>query len=448
LEQTPPFRKAPDDRLSVAKQALAAPRRYVQPWYTAYLLLGMVTAGLLPVLLPLAIEARSGEVVSVAYVMGTYNLGLLTSPLWGMLAERGNIYRRLFPGTFLITGFAVAAMSLSSYLPTWIALAFALGAGAGGAATLATLFVVDFAPRLEWESRIGWLQSFNGSGQVAGLLLASTFSAGQFAAGLWVAAGSLLPAMLMSRVGLPRSGTEPPFPHREHIHTLDIRTLSIFPRINSPSGLGVHIYHLDWRGLERLPRVMGTPFGRFLLSWFLLSLGVAGFFSYFPLMLKETHNIAVRDSAIIYAVSAALGIGLYVLTSHLTSRYTARRVYHAGLILRIVGFALLSIPVLTSMVDRSLLGMAGFAFIVLAWPILSVSGTDLAARLTPFSEGAAMGMLNAALALATAIGTIITGALVHLWGYGAVLEVAFAGLVVSLLLRIETPEDGSPDIVD
>jgi hypothetical protein len=45
--------------------------------------------------------------------------------------------------------------------------------------------------------------------------------------------------------------------------------------------------------------------------------------------------------------------------------------------------------------------------------------------------------LNAALALATAIGTIIIGPLVHQWGYGTIPVMALLGLVISLLLAID-----------
>ena len=37
-------------RLRLAIRTLRAPRKYFRPWYIAYLLLGMVTAGVIPVL--------------------------------------------------------------------------------------------------------------------------------------------------------------------------------------------------------------------------------------------------------------------------------------------------------------------------------------------------------------------------------------------------------------
>ncbi|HUA77169.1 MAG TPA: hypothetical protein VMA86_05825, partial [Acetobacteraceae bacterium] len=58
-----------------------------------------------------------------------------------------------------------------------------MGFGVGATATVAPLFVIAFAPRAEWEPRIGWLQSFHGAGQLAGLLLAGVVAAGSLAVG-------------------------------------------------------------------------------------------------------------------------------------------------------------------------------------------------------------------------------------------------------------------------
>src|SRR5215469_12995227 len=112
-------------RLAFAIRTLTAPRRYLRPWYLAYLLLGMVTAGLLPVLLPLTAEALSHRLSTVAYVMGAYNFGLLTSPLWGVMAERIKTYRSLFFGSLLLIGVGIVGMLLLKELPGWLVSTFA-----------------------------------------------------------------------------------------------------------------------------------------------------------------------------------------------------------------------------------------------------------------------------------------------------------------------------------
>src|SRR5215469_5291416 len=207
------------DRLALAVRVLTAPRRYIRPWYVAYLLLGIVTAGMLPVLLPLIVEARTHRLATVAYVLGAYNFGLLTSPLWGIVAERTRAYRSLFLGSFLVTAGGIVGVLLLRELPFWLVSAFALGAGSGGAATLAMFFIVDFAARAEWEARIGWLQSFNATGQVAGLMLAAAFSAGNGTVALWLCVAILLLAIVVGGIGLPLSkSAHPAGADSEHLH--------------------------------------------------------------------------------------------------------------------------------------------------------------------------------------------------------------------------------------
>ena len=434
------------DPLTLVLGALGAPRRFVRPWYLAYLLLGMVTAGLLPVLLPLAVEAQSHSLAAVAYVLGAYNFGLLSSPLWGMSAERTGAHRRLFIGSFLLTGTGIAALLLFTTLPLWLAGAFAAGAGSGGAATLATLFVIDFAPQAEWEARIGWLQSFNAAGEVFGLIAAAGVSSGEFSPALWGAAALVVVAAALGGIGLPVRTTGTAGSHRPPVHALlDIRALARFPRLSRPAGIGLHVEWLNLRGLRRVPGTLGTPFGRFLMSWFAFAFAVAAFFSYFPLMLAHRYGIDTRASALLYAAAAAVGIALYILTGRLTARYGADRIYRLGLWMRIVGFALLLAPFLPQVGGRAVLGAVGFMVLVIAWPLLSVAGTDLGASLTPFSEGAAVGLLNAALALATALGIVCSGPLVAHWGYVSIPVMALAGLLIALLLdRAPRPPAAAP----
>ena len=428
------------ERLALAIRIITAPRRFIRPWYLAYLLLGIVTSGMLPVLLPPMVAALSHKLSTVAYVMGAYNFGLLSSPVWGILAERTKAYRDLFLGSFLVTAMGVLGLLLLRELPAWLVSAFALGAGSGGAATLATFFIVDFAAQAEWEARIGWLQCFNATGQVAGLMLAAAFSAGAGAVALWVCVAILLLAMAVGGVGLPVSSpAHPSGTAGKHVHLhINVRVLAIFPRVSVAADVLHHFYQLIVPGLRGLPRVVGTPFGRFLLSWFVLALAVAAFFSYFPLMLSESYGIGTRTTALLYAAVTAVGLALYLLAGHLADRYGAGRIYSSGLALRIIGFGLLLAPFLFSIKGRSLFGALGFSLIVVAWPLLSVSGTDLGARLTPFSEGAAVGLLNAALALATAVGIVFSGPLVAHWGYQTIPATALVGLAASLLLAMST----------
>lgn len=423
------------DPLRVARKLVSGPRRYVHTWYVAYLLLGVSASGLLPIVLPLMLEAQSHQPMTVGLVIGAWDLGLLSAPLWGVAAERYRLYGPLFFASLGLTGLACALMPLVSGLWNWFFAALGIGVGQAGAATLASLLIVDFSPKAEWEPRVGALQSFNGAGQVLGLLLAASFSRGVSAMGLWLAAALLLPAMVLAGMGLPESvrWERKRKLWRRAPAVLDVQALSVFPMVNAPANAGLQVLPSNLSGLRRLPEVANSAYGRLLLSWFLFAFGAAGFFTYLPLMLASAHGISSHLTANLYAFAAAVGIGLFLLTSRWCQRYGALRVYRAGLWLRLLAFVLLLASELVP-VTAAAAGAVGLVVIGLAWPVISVSSTNLAARLAPFGGGAALGLFNAVLALADVMGTFASAPLVRLWGYRTIPAVAIVCLAAAILL--------------
>ncbi len=384
----------------------------VAPWYLASSSMGLVASGLLPVLLPLLVAQVSQRLDFVAYVTGAYSLGLLGAPLLGALAERSHAYRTLFLGGLAAIGLATAGIPLVSSLAPWLVLGVGVGLGTAAVTVVGNLLIIDFVPQPEWEPRLGWLQGFSGAGQVAGLLLAAGFTSGQFALGIWVAAATTLPALAVGRIGLPAG------PGRA--------------RPRASPGLGAlpqPAHRLRWADLRRLPEVLRLPFGRFLLSWFAYNLGVAAFFAYFPLLMRGSFGIDPGLSAIAYAVAALLGTALFVLAGRWAERFGDRRLYLAALALRLAGFALLGGLLPLAFPGRAELALLGFGLVMLAWPVLSVAGTGLAARLTPIGEGAAVGLLSATGALATVLGTCAAGPMVSHLGYPVALLAGLLGMV-------------------
>ena len=67
----------------------------------------------------------------------------------------------------------------------------------------------------------------------------------------------------------------------------------------------------------------------------MFAFGVAGFFTYFPLMLAHSYGIPAHASSLIYALGAAFGIALFILAGNWAERFGAGRVYEAGLWLRL-----------------------------------------------------------------------------------------------------------------
>lgn len=390
---------------------------------------------MIPILLPLMMHEISHRLSTVAYVMGAYDLGLLTSPIWGILAEKFQLYEKLFFTSFVLVGLGTGSMPWLRSAFGWLPVALVIGSGSSGAATLASLLIVNFSPRTEWEPKIGMLQSFNGTGQVVGLFLAGIFSKGEFALGLSIASILMVPALLFGGWGLPINGRLQIAERRASERwRLDVRALAVFPRLNFPSGITYHLQNLNRRGFRQAKSALGTPFGRFIFSWFLLGLGVSGFFTYFPIMLSSAYKLGPHWVSLSYAAAASAGIVLYVLAGRWAVRVGSGQIYKWALVLRFTGFLCLLLGLVFNGSAQVFAGSAGFVLVVLAWPLLSVSGTELAARLSPFSQGAAIGIFNAAFALATVIGTFSSGPLVRYIGYQAINEIALVAIALSILL--------------
>jgi DHA1 family tetracycline resistance protein-like MFS transporter len=379
-----------------------------------------------PILLPLAVS-RTGSAIHIGLVMAAFNLGGLTAPLWGSLADRHRLHRWLLSGGLMVSAIGLAAFPFTKTQAAWLGLALLQGIGATGAATVANLFVVEAHPQPEWDKRIGWLQTFYGGGQVGGLLLAGVLSQTNLQIGLLVASGLALMGALLSWLttktpsnrAVPRPALLHPGRHCEWM-------------VGSPQ----HFYHHPgFNTLRQMGSRLRSPFTLFLNVWFLTFAGSAAFFSLYPILMLHVYGVAPGLSSTGFAVAAGLGLTLYSPAGGWSDRFGPARVMQAALSIRLLAF--LSLWVLgVSRFGQGWLALTGFLFIVLSWSGLSVSGTALTAQLSPVGEGEGMGIFNAVTALAGVIGAVLGGWSAESWGYHGVLVLAAGGVGLGLFLTL------------
>jgi MFS family permease len=399
----------------------------VEPWYLAYALLGAAVAGLVPILLPLAVSRAHGA-TTVGLVMAAVNLGGLTAPLWGTLADRHRLHRWLLAGGLLLTGAGLAAFPFTTRPAAWLGLALLQSVGAAGAATVANLFVVEVHPQGEWDARIGWLQTFYGGGQVAGLLLAGVLGQTHLRLGLMMAAA--LPALAL----LPGW-----FCTRTPSGLLTNRPVLLHPArhgewaISSPQRL---FHHLTWKTLQRVGSSVRSPFGLFLVAWMLSYAGAAATFSLYPVLMEQMFGVHPGPSSWAFGAAAGMGLGLYSPAGRWSSRVGPVRVLRIALGVRLLAFLGLLVLGFTRPSGRGLLAVLLFLLVVLAWSLLSVSGTALTADLSPVGEGEGMGLFNAATAVAGVIGSAAGGWMAGRWGYRSPVALALLGVTCGLILAL------------
>jgi MFS family permease len=404
----------------------AQPRwqQWIEPWYLVYALIGLVVAGLVPVLIPLMVS-RSGSAGLVGLVVAAVSLGGLTSPLWGGLADRYRAHRGLLIGGMLFASIGLAAFAFTKTPALWILLAILQGFGTASAATVASLFVVEVHPKTEWDERIGWLQTFYGIGQVSGLLLAGLLTRMDLGIGLLVATGLSAAAAILGWVttrtpGLPFEGEVALIRPARH-------TEGVF---SSPQRL---FHRPSLAGIKHAGAVLRSPFGFFLVVWLVAFAGPAAVFSQYPILMQKLYGVDPAVSAIAFAIIAGLGLTLYSPAGRWSERFSGTRILRISIGLRWLAFAgLLSLALLHTGASIGPLALLAFAFVVWAWSLMSVSGTALAARLSPVGEGQGMGFFNATTAIAGVLGAVLGGWVAEAWGYSSILILALLGVTLGL----------------
>ncbi len=398
------------------------PRRllpWIEPWFLAYACLGVVQGGMLPLLLPLS----AGGSTHAGTIVGLMNLAGLSAPFWGHLADRRRLHRQVLLAGMLATLLALLLMPFQLGLPLKATLAAILGLGFAAANTVANMFIVEVRPPDEWDARIGALQALSGLGQVVGLLLAGIIG-GRYALAYAVAAALVAASVPMAWLTL--RGVQVP---------VSRDTATAHPPLgcegwaSSPQRL----FHIStWGGLRTLLCELEMPFARLMIVWFVAFIAISAVLTMLPLALIQVLGVPTSVPATTYAFAAAGSLAMYPLVAKISKQRGARLVLRTGFAVRATAIAILAIAFLSGMGGVPL-ALGGFVVLVMAWPLLGVSGTALAAQLAPWEKGEALGLFNAASSLAGAVGAFLGGWAMESVGYGMMCVVAAVFVALAAL---------------
>jgi MFS family permease len=390
-------------------------------------------------MLPLIVNT-AGSATKVGLVMAAFNLAGITAPLWGNLADRRRIHRLLLAGGLALTGVALFLFSRHDSVGWWIVMAFLLSVGSAAASTVANLFIVEAHPEGEWDQRIGWLQTFYGGGQVLGLLIAAavtaTSSMQDYSLGLAIGAGlalaGIIPGWLKTKTP-PKPAKPMPLAIQEARHT----------EASFTSPARTH-YHFSREGLAGLKSMIKSPFGLFLVGWLLATSFAAMWFALYPMLMQKLFSVHPSVSSTAYAVGAALAMALYEPAGAWGRKFGSLRVLQAGYLLRALAFAGLFALTVVRLGGADWVSLLVCVIVILSWSLISVASTALTVKLAPVGQGEAVGLYNAATAVAGTLGAALSGVLADNLGYAAVSFAAAAGILPALALTfLLRPEDKS-----
>ena len=419
-----------------------AEHRWIEPWYAAYAILGALTSGAAGILIPVAVMANGGSAMEIGTAIAALNIGALFAPFWGWISDRSRAYRSVFFGGFLLVALGFLAFAFIKGPGVWLAGSFLIGFGTGASNTVASLFIVEFTPAAEWGRRIGWLQTFNAIGCVVGVLGAG-FLRPQI--GMLASAFLVVPALIIGGIGLPLRGHPC---YRLNLEVERAQLARLVRRVEPlTSSVVSHLSRFHLQDLKTLRAACTTGFGVFLASWFLFSLGVSAFYSLYPVLMLKSFGMAVAKSSLLMSAATALSIPLYKIAGSLVTRRGPALVLSTGIAVRMIALAGIGFLGFFRLPFSPVLAVVVlYGALQGVWPLLSVASNEMSAALAPFSEGLAMGLFNAATAIASASGAIVGGVTADKFGYptASLLAAAVIAIAFVLVLRLRQSSQTAP----
>jgi len=181
----------------------------------------------------------------------------------------------------------------------------------------------------------------------------------------------------------------------------------------------------------------------FLIAWLLTMTGVQTFFDVVPLVMRDAFAVSASASSLLFLLGAAIGTLVFPWSGRLADKRGPGTVFVVGLLITIVAFAAMTASAISRPTFKGLVGSLALVLAAIAYSFLVVAATMLIVRLTPGSEGSAMGLLNAIIAAGAVIGAIAPAYVARAFGYAslpgmATLFVAAALLTCLPLMRTKT----------
>jgi len=414
----------------------------IEPWYWGYLFQGTVILGIAPIMLPIVVSNAVSNTqlgnLHAGIVVAAFYLGQFPAPWIGSFAEKTGKFALIYLLGYIFIGVGCLLFPLGQNLIFWILLALLLGLGSGASNTLTAMYVVEFNPKDQWDTKIGWLQTVYGTGQAAGLLLVAMLQAHPLWA-LLLGGILMLPGLLIGRIGLPEDPAKKTekTAHPEH---------SDLPHHLSHHGLHPFSFLGHYQRLVKVQAsLFYSRFGLYMLSWFCVMFGMWMVMNLLPLFFHDNYGISASLSSLYYGIFAVVGIFFYAPSGVWARRFGSSKVLFAGivmLVLSLVGLALLT--EVSAPTWRYVLAPVAFFLIPVGWSPLIVAGTSLAGEITTIGQGEGLGLFNAVTAIAAVLSAVAAGKLAADYGYSMVAIVAaiigvFGLLLFLPLLRQESP---------
>ncbi|MFO7817120.1 MAG: MFS transporter [Thermodesulfobacteriota bacterium] len=405
-------------------------KKYSERWYLGYGFQGAVVLGIAPILIPLVVGNALGAAAAGTVVAAFYG-GQLTAPLLGALTDKSGKYHLAYLSGYVLLALGLAFFPALKSFWFWTALAFLQGMGSAVTNTVSAMFIVENKPKSEWDERIGWLQTFYGSGQALGLAVVALLQLSP-QIGMIIAALLMIPGFILGRIDLP-----PNHEKNKHKKSAEFQHGTHRPARGAFSILHTYEQNLPHR-MEEIKQIYKSPFALYILAWFCIMFSNWVIYNLYPLFMHDVYGISAGTSSLFYAIGAGIGIFAYAPSGTLGKKIGSGWVVMIGGLMSVAGLtALTGLAFYQTGINDWLVPLF-FFLLPVAWSPLIVAGTDYTAELSTLAQGTAVGIFNATTAVASLLSAFAAGLLADILGYKSLpvvgLVLALAGVVFLFLL--------------
>jgi len=372
-----------------------------QSWHLINLFFGLIWPSMLFVLVQTYVLKVTGSAADAGLVMGMIGLGALATPVFGGLADRYRAHRPVQILAFSLVIAGILIMGFAQDRMFFVLAAILIGFGLAPGSMISNVYAVASGLPQEVEARtVASLKRMTFIGQIlgglaiAGLLIVGLSYQVLFLMNAAVAAICLLLAVFATR--------------------------TVAARVAELAGQRVETAHeAAPPGKFSLGDFFKSVFGLALLAIFLYQLGWVGIFGQYINFYAGAFGIAPSVTSAVNAVGILLGLAVIGFAGKWLGKAGPVPVASTGMVLQ--GVSALALAAVGWMLG----GVSGAVVLpLLIWiafrltvPLVAVSNSVLVARTSVGGAAQAQALMIASLALAGALGNLLSGQLAENIGW-------------------------------
>ncbi len=365
------------------------------------------------VALPLLAKTTSRAGLTFAMI----NLGIaLGAIIWGHLTSKFKLNNLIFTGSILtfIAWLAITLLNGKFLIP----LAFIFGTFTASIFTYASVMITNTYPKDLWDKYIARMQAFMTFGTVVGLLVTS----------LYAKAVVALPFLLLAILAyLPFYKHHQAKASHDHLHFSMMRPKQHFAELFNGYFHG-HIRWKHWLNFKNKALLLLN------VRWIFILLAPAPVYAMYPLLMKKAFHLSTTGSSLVYALSTAVGVVLFITAGKIAKKKSAFLTMNLG----ILSYAISFILMLTGMWSHFYyIGIFGFMLMIFSWAFISTGMNISVVELTDEKKrGEALGLANSFQSIDNVLGGAIGGFLVASMGYQVIMYFGILFSIIAITLSI------------